>query len=274
MTTLTQREKKERVSGVAISLAFHGVLLLLFLFWQLTYNRPVPEEDGGGILVNFGDSDTGLGDVEPESKTASLPTPPQPQNTAPQKEEELVTQDNEPAPTIHANKAKKPKADNVKTKPTSTTVVTAPPVEKPKVAKALFPGSTNNGSTGQGNTAPGGNQGKLYGNPNTNGQSDTGGGDNPLGKGGAGIGFSLSGRSMTRRPAIEDKSQKTGKVVVNIRVDQNGTVVSAKATHLGSTTEDSYLYNLAEKAAYQTKFNVSSDMSEQFGTMTFTFKVK
>jgi hypothetical protein len=51
-------------------------------------------------------------------------------------------------------------------------------------------------------------------------------------------------------------------------------VIYAKATRQGSTTDDGYLFGLAEKAALQTKLNSSSDMVEQFGTMTFTFKVK
>jgi hypothetical protein len=274
MSTLTAQEKKERASSAAVSIGVHVALLLLFLFWQL-HNNPIPvEEDGGGILVNFGDSETGLGDVEPMSKDVSVPTPPQPQNTPPQKVEEVVTQDNEPAPSINTTKTKKPKVDDVKTKTVATTPVVTPPVEKPKQPKALFPGNTTNSSTSQGDNVPGGNKGKTYGDKNTNGNSDIGGGSNPLGTGGPGIGFSLSGRSMTKRPTIEDKSQKTGKVVVKIKVDKNGNVVSATATHMGSTTEDSYLYNLAEKAAFQTKFNASADMIEQFGTMTFTFKVK
>lgn len=273
MSTITAQEKKDRASGAAISILIHAALLMLFLFWQLHINPIAVEEDGGGILINFGDSETGLGNVEPMSKDIATPTPPQPASAAPQKIEEVVTQDMEPAPSINTTKTKKPKVDIVKTKPTNTTPVETPPSPpKPKVI-ASFPGANNN-SASQGNTSGTGNQGKPNGNPYTNGNSETGGGTNPLGTGGPGIGFSLSGRSMTKRPTITDNSQKTGKVVVKIKVDKNGTVVSATATRLGSTTEDTYLYNLAEKAAYQTKFNASADMIEQFGTMTFTFKVK
>jgi TonB family protein len=84
----------------------------------------------------------------------------------------------------------------------------------------------------------------------------------------------MTGRRITKYPNVNDNSQKTGRVVVNIKVDKNGNVIYAEATRRGSTTDDSYLFNLAVKAAYETKLNSSPDMIEQFGTMTFTFRVK
>lgn len=273
MSTLTLQEKKRQTSSAAVSIGIHVALLLLFLFWQLHHQEQIQEEDGGGILINFGDSETGFGDVIPESQQVATPTPPQPQAQPEQRVNEVVTQDMEDAPAI--NKPKKEPKKVVETPPVkpSNTTVTAPAKEEPQKPKVIAKFGNNN-ATSQGNTGGSGDQGKPNGSPFTNGNSEIGGGTNPLGTGGDGIGFNLSGRSLRQKPTVSDNSQKTGKVVVKIKVDKNGNVSSATATRSGSTTEDSYLFSIAEKAAYQTKFSVSPDMLEQFGTMTFTFKVK
>lgn len=274
---MPQDERSRKVSGAAISIGLHTLVLMAFVFWKLSYDVPYPPvEDGGGILVNFGTSDLGQGDAIPESTTKEIPTPVKTVAAPPAAKPDLLTQDFEDAPVITKPKVEKPKPNN-EVKPVKVAMnsnTTTPTEATPQKPKALFPGNTNNNVTSQGNTGGTGDQGKTNGSPFTDGQSDIGGGSNSLGKGGPGIGFNLNGRSMVRKPAITDNSQKTGKVVVNIKVDRFGNVTSATATRSGSTTEDSYLFNLAQQAAMQTKFNPSSDMIEQFGTMTFTFRVR
>jgi len=62
---------------------------------------------------------------------------------------------------------------------------------------------------------------------------------------------------------------------VNIKVDKAGNVIFAKATKKGSTTTDNYLFQLAEDAAMKTMVNADPGAAEeQFGTITYTFKVK
>ena len=271
MSTLTAQEKKERTTSAVVTAVIHGLLLLLFLFWHLRASD-VPGDDAaaGGILINFGTTDTGFGDETSETKVVAPPTPPQPESAPAQKETEVLTQDTEEAPAINASKEKPKKVADPKPKPAEKPVE-AKPVE-PQKPKLLFPGNRDNAAS-QGNTTAGGDQGDERGNPNTSGNSQTTGND-PLGQGGTGIGLNMAGRRITQYPSITDNSQKTGRVVVNIKVDRFGKVIYAKATRQGSTTDDGYLFGLAEKAALQTKLNSSSDMVEQFGTMTFTFKVK
>lgn len=270
-----EEEKKERIKGIIGTIVFHVVLLILLILIKLI-PMPIPqEEDGGGILINFGNSETGSGEEVPQSMENSTPTPPQPSQVTPVKNDNVVTQDVEQTIAIKKQKkdSKKPPVDKpvVKNNPQPTTQTEERPQQKPK---ALFTGNNNNNVTSQGNTGGIGDQGDPKGNPFTQGNSQIGGGDNPLGAGGDGIGLSMAGRKITKYPTITDNSQKTGRVVVNIKVDKNGNVIYAEATRIGSTTDDSYLFSLAVKAAYQTKLNAISDNEDQFGKMTFTFKVK
>ena len=141
--------------------------------------------------------------------------------------------------------------------------------EKQKVnPKAMYPGSQNNSQSsgsGQGNTNTKGDQGSPTG--STNSTSPTG-----SGLGDSGISFSLSGRSMVQTPKINDKSQETGKVVINITVDKYGNVTNATGPGRGSTTTSANLYKKAREAALRAKFNRSpSGVEEQRGTITFVF---
>ena len=82
----------------------------------------------------------------------------------------------------------------------------------------------------------------------------------------------LSGRRMVRTPQINDRSQETGKVVVDITVDKDGNVVAAIPGGRGSTTTSAYLMQLAKDAAMKAKFNPSPEGADiQKGTISFVF---
>ena len=133
----------------------------------------------------------------------------------------------------------------------------------------------NGNGNGQGNTKPGGNQGAQWGKP---GGDPNGTGTGPSGNGpgsGDGMSYDLKGRTWRQKPLVFDNSQKTGKVVVGIKVDKSGNVVYAKYQQKGSTTTDPYLIQLAEQGALKSKF--SADLGadeEQFGTISFKFSVQ
>jgi membrane protein involved in colicin uptake len=91
------------------------------------------------------------------------------------------------------------------------------------------------------------------------------------GKGKAGNG--LGGRGIVYEPKITDNSQKTGRVVIRVCVDQTGEVTTAKFTQKGSTTTDSYLVNLALKNSKKYRFT-KSDAAEQCGDISIDFKLK
>jgi hypothetical protein len=122
------------------------------------------------------------------------------------------------------------------------------------------------GGSGKGNTGKPGSQGDPNGDPN----SDILEG---ISKGSGRVGGGLGKRGVLREPQINDRSQKTGLVVISVCVDKRGKVIKAEYTQKGSTTTDSELKDIARKAALQFAFT-ASDIEEQCGTITVDFKVR
>jgi TonB family protein len=128
------------------------------------------------------------------------------------------------------------------------------------------------------------NQGVIY---KQKGESGDGTGAGGKGVGGDGVGFGsgtgrdlgtgfdLKGRSWSKKPGMEDNSEETGRVVIEIVVDKNGNVTSANGPARGSTTASPSLYKKAKQAALQAKFSPSPDgVEEQRGTITFDFRIR
>lgn len=119
---------------------------------------------------------------------------------------------------------------------------------------------------GKGNTGKPGNQGDPNGDPNADNLKGISTGSGKIGGG-------LDGRGVLFTPSVEEKSQSTGRIVVNVCVDKSGKVISAKYTQKGSTTADANLKQISEQASRKFKFS-ASNIEEQCGTITFDFKVK
>lgn len=119
---------------------------------------------------------------------------------------------------------------------------------------------------GKGNTGKPGNQGDPNGDPNSDNLKGMSTGSGKIGGG-------LGGRGVLFTPSIEENSQRTGRVVVNVCVDKSGKVISAKYTQKGSTTSDASLKQISEESSRRFKFS-ASDINEQCGTITFDYKVK
>jgi hypothetical protein len=67
--------------------------------------------------------------------------------------------------------------------------------------------------------------------------------------------YNIKGRKMLTPPKVSNGTRETGVVVVNIVVNQNGNVISAKSGGDGSTTSSEYLYTKAKFAAQGAKFD-------------------
>jgi len=282
MNILKDKDKRKGLIGTIL---FHALLFLAFIFLGLTYIEP-PEEEG--IVVNFGDSQTGLGEEEPAPSNNPVEeqeqvTPSNSQSSSTQKsKEEALTQEEIATLSVEAKRKKEEKerkAVEEKNRLEEQRRIAEENKRKEEEARRkkaesdkLFSGSfgKNNGnSNSQGVNGVPGNQGDPNGTP---------GADNygPGGPGGDGkIGFSLSGRKMVQKPIINETSQDQGKVVVKIIVDKYGKVTKATAGEKGTTATSSYLKKISEEAALKTKFDANPNAAEeQVGTMTFTFKLE
>lgn len=262
-------------NGLIGTILFHGLLLFLLIYMAFRTPLPLPEEQG--ILVDFGNSNSGFGNYEPRM---SDPAPVQPRESTPQttEEETILTQDIEESVVVPPKPETKPKPKEQpkeqpktepKEEPKPVVEETPKPVERTVDQRAMFPGRGNTASTAtsQGEAGGQGNQGVTTGAPDVHvyGEGgDTGGGT-----------FSLSGRSLQGRlprPAYNSKEQ--GTVVVEITVDKDGNVTNALAGVRGSTTLDKTLLDAATKAARQAKFNRKPDAPVQKGTITYIFKIQ
>lgn len=267
------REENNYPKAFAATGIILGIVMALCYF--IVFQMPEKHEDGtGGILVNYGTVDEGMGNdymsvEEPSVAEKANQTKPDKVTPAPPTEEKqevetsdknVVTQTTEDAPEVTAN-TKKP-SPTVATQPTTKTVA------KPTVNQnALYKGKTNTGTgEGDGTGSTPGNQGKTTGTTLTNNYNGTGSGN--------GGNLNLTQRSFVTRPSVDAGNRYNGKVVVDILVDKDGNVIQATAGARGTTITDAALLQKCEDAVKRSRFNASETAPDnQKGTMTFLFKV-
>jgi outer membrane biosynthesis protein TonB len=251
--------------------------LLIGLSYFIVFHQPPKEEDGtGGILVNYGTVDEGMGDDYMSAEEPSVaehanhtkpdkvtPEPPTEKVTPTENtSKEVVTQNTEDAPEINTTK-KSTQSVSTQQKPTKEPA-------KPTINQnALYKGKTNNGTgEGDGTGSTPGNQGKTTGTTLTNNYNGTGSGN----------GGNLTGmpqRNFLSKPSVSDDSRRTGKVVVDIRVDKDGNVIYARGGARGTTISDQDLIDKCEEAVKRARLNsLDSAPETQQGTVVFVFRVQ
>ncbi len=101
-------------------------------------------------------------------------------------------------------------------------------------------------------------------------------GNTPEGKTEGSANVHVKGRSVLGNlPKPAYNAQAEGIVVVQIKVDQPGTVTEAIPGAEGTTTTDKTLWNAARSAALKARFNRSASApNSQTGTLTYIFKLK
>lgn len=247
--------------GLIGTILVHMLLLLMFLFIGMSYPDPPPPEEG--ITINFGTSDEGMGDEQPENPTETSESNPsenvesETTTSADVAEEQMTTQTH--TETVEVNASENNTTEQNTSEKENTTS------ENLSEALNAFNNSQNSSiNNNEGETGNPGDQGDIDGDPNSS--NHTGGGI------GNGVTYSLAGRNMLSTPKIEDNSQEQGKVVVDIIVDKFGKVIKATPGGRGSTTTSPLLYKKAKEAALKTKFNAKPDLvGDQRGQMTFVF---
>jgi stress response protein SCP2 len=98
-----------------------------------------------------------------------------------------------------------------------------------------------------------------------------------LGNGGIGGGASLemAGWVWDEKPIVQDKSSETGKIVFEIKIDEDGEVISVKNVY---STVSRSVANLYEKAVYDLSFSTTIDNAKRAavttGKIVFVLKSK
>ncbi|MCI6416832.1 MAG: hypothetical protein MR791_05775 [Bacteroidales bacterium] len=235
-----------KLIGLIVSIVAHGLLVLCLLLMGLRYPDPPPPELGVEMdMGEFSDVGTDLEhaaeggeDLSSESSYANDDN-----NELTQQSEDVpLTSKKTPSPT--KNK-KKPK-DNVKPQSDETKVDQNALFTKGRVKK----GSGGSTGVGEGSGKGSGGEGR-----------------------GSGTAFSLAGRGSKSLPEPTATSSENGSIVVEIRVDQEGNVVFAKAVWKGTTLTDTNLWRRCEQAAKKSKFTAKPDAPElQPGKITYIFR--
>lgn len=241
-------------------------IILFLLLWLVVMPTiaPKPPEDEG-IMVSFGDNADGSGMTE---TPAEVPTPAVAPPVPAEKpvKQDFVTQTDKSLVIAEQKKKDKERKEkeaieNQRIEEANRAAREAAAEKKRKEQMAIDKANAMNG---------------MFGNNNSNG-SGTGTGDtrqgNPAGKGNSGgNSWSLNGRSLTGRLVSPSYDRDVeGKITVNIRVDENGNVVS---TTIGSPTtiSDAETRNAASSAAKNTRFSAGKGVST--GSITYNFNLK
>ena len=258
---MTAAEKKSKRKGIIGTILFHALLIVSFLFMGLKHQDPPPAEEG--ISINFGFSEQGLGEVEPES-TEELTKIVEEKIIEQQIEstEEIVTQSLGENPVVEKTEKKK---KVIKKEEQKEEVIEE---KKPEVnKKALYPGSKKTKTSSEGKKKGEGNQGSIEGDPNSKVYEGGGMGKN-------GTAYQLGGRKVEFKAKPIYNLQVEGKVVVVITVDRLGNVINAIPGVKGSTTLNKKLLQRAKTAALKTKFDPKQTApTNQQGKIVYFFSL-
>ncbi len=295
----------EHKTGLIGTLVTHGVILIFLLYFGILITKPMPIDEG--ILVNFGDSETGLGLEEPapgEREPAIKPVESSSENLVAQPassrkvsstaDDPVVTQDLEKTVAVKipikkkvtekvidpekqrlAEEERLQKAEQLRQQKEEQRLLAQAAAEQRKIgeinsrAKNVF-GGGGKGSPDSKSTS----QGVTYGTGNQGVPQGSANAERygPGGGTGNGVSFNLDGRTSLSLPKPRYPGNEEGVVVVQVTVDKKGLVTKAEAGVRGSNTADPELIAAAKKAALQAKFNVDANAPAfQSGTITYRF---
>ncbi len=245
-------------------------MLAILSYIIIMDNPPVQIDGTGGVVVNYGTSDAGMGkDINSAEDPSVAPnanheqttkiTPAQATEQKSQVEtsnEKVVTQDNEDAPSV---------TPNSKNSKHPATAEIAKPVKREVVNQAaLYKGPSKKGNgTGDGTTNTPGNQGSRNGSPLASN----------YGNGGNGNGLKGTQWSFVDMPNVTNPNRMQGTVILDITIDANGNIIEAhsdRKTRMG----DLDLINKCITAVKDSKLTAPTAASGiQHGQVTFKFDV-
>jgi len=249
------QERRSRISGGVLTVVIHTVLIGCFFVSGFTYLDPPPPEKEQ-ILIDFEEVES----QKPKQRRDGT----RPRAEEPSKEIKLVQQSEAQQIGSKANEAPEATVGDK-----GDVEVPEPPRKKEINRRALFSAANNktekdtlaaqtarevSDALKAGHALGNTKTGETTGEPKAN----------------------LKGRTLNGTlPRPSYPVQATGTVVVDIWVDNYGTVRKAIAGAEGTTVTDRDLWNEARKAAMKASFNMSADApAMQKGTITYIFRLK
>ena len=238
MTSL--EEKKNKRVGMIVSLTVHTLLLLFFAF-LIAWQEPDPPLPEYGIELNFGIDESGTGEVQPETPVKQI------ENKEETKTEEMQpdeSQAEEPEPEVIDKLAveevtevfEDDESEDVVQEKTETDVVEEKMVkEEPVPAEPEVKAEENEvvpeNDKGEKNVPDTANQGDKT--DKTGDQGDEHGVIDAralYGKpgGGGGSSLALAGWMWDFKPKPNDTSNEVGRIVFEIKIDEQGEIISIK----------------------------------------------
>lgn len=294
----------EHKTGLIGTFVTHGLILVFLLYFGLLITPPIPKDEG--ILVNFGDSETGLGLEEPapgerapsiksvESVSEKQVIPMPSKKVIAADDDPVLTQDIEKTIAIKSPAKKKitekvidpekmrleaseklRQAEIVRQKREEEQQLAQAAAEQRKIGEINSRAKNVFGGGGKGDpNSKSTSQGVTYGAGNQGVPQGVANADRygPGGGTGDGVSFNLDGRTAQSLPKPEFVGNEDGKVVVQVTVDKSGRVTKAEPGMKGSNTANPELLSAAKRAALQARFNVDGTApSYQTGTITYRF---
>ena len=250
--------KNSRVAGGALAFCLCLVAFLLLEYRGLTYMDP-PPPDESPITLDF----TAIEEIKVKPKQEWNGTRPTVENPDPERPTELVKHSEAPVEGTRENLAQASTVDDF-----GDVERTEPPREEPINKKALFSAAQNVADKDtlapQTSSQPSDKLDVGHASGNIKDGNTTGA---PNAK--------LSGRSVIGAlPSPTYNVQESGKVVVSIKVNRDGTVVEAQPGAEGTNLTSASAWDAAKKAALKAQFNMKPDAPEfQYGTITYIFKI-
>ena len=270
---MTKKQKRHIIASIGTLLFLFLVFLLL---WFLRLCAVVPEQEEG-IEVAFGEVQEAGGYMAEQSEAVPMPAPlpASPQHVSAPSDNDLLTAEDEEALALRREAEEKEKArkqaeaeekrrrqeEQARIEAERKAREAADAEQRAKEAEAIAKANAMGSLFGQTGNTSGSGDGQGSGQKGNPVGHDTSGGSD----------WSLAGRNIKGTlPQPANTFRQEGKVVVQIRVNAAGQVVSA--TVKGGDVSDKQTQQLALEAAQKAKFTEGDH--DQIGTITYIFKLK
>ena len=237
--------------GIGLTAVVHALLLVFCVSSGLKYIYPPPQEKA--IFMEFPE--------EPEPAVMQVGAEPRSENPDPEKEVTLVKRSESPIKGTKANEAHEATVGD-------DGDVEIPEPKREIDRRALFPSAANNKKD---TLAP-----QTSSTPSSRFDEGHASGNTMTGSSEGEPSARLAGRNVVGSlPLPSYGVQKSGRVVVRIRVDREGNVTEAIPGIEGTTVQDRSLWTAAKNAALQARFNANPKAPlSQEGTITYIFKLQ